>query len=176
MADPTDGPSPQAEFDEAVRLLAHASLTHPVLKTTNRLAWAVEEELHRGTDGREYLVPTSGDDEWTITLGHDHVVAELPYSINPVTADGAAILNSEGDAHSINWHRRVRRVGPSPVTALGTPPAADNRTVAAVSVERLSELLTSAFTSARPGVELVHDPSWQLHRHPLAHLRPSSDR
>ena len=157
------------EFAATVAVLAETSITHPRLCTVGQLGWAVEEELHQGTDGREYLVPTSGDDEWTITLGWGQIIAELPYSIDPSTADGFAILNGEGGDHATDWHLRVRCVGPSPITAPGTQAATDDPAVA-VSVERLGELLTAAFTSARPGIELVHDPSWQLHRHPLGHL------
>lgn len=164
------------EFAAAVAVLAQTSITHPRLGTVGRLGWAVEEELHRGTDGREYLVPTSCDDEWTITLGWGQVIAELPYSIDPSTADGFAILNGEDGDHAIEWHLRVHRVDPSPITASETQTATDDQAVAAVSIERLGALLASAFASARPGIDLVHDPSWQIHRHPLVHLMPPSDR
>lgn len=175
MVDGSDRPSPRVEFEEAIRALAEASLTHPTLKTADRLAWAVEEALHRGTDEREYLVPAADDDLWWISIGWGSVVAELTYAVDPATADGVAALNSEVDDRSMDRYSRVLRVGPAPADPSGAYPAMGDGEVAAVSVERLGELLSAAFTSARPGIELLHDRAWEHHRHPLAHLRPSSE-
>ena len=158
-----------------MRLLAQASLTHPVLKTTDRLAWAVEEALHRGTDGREYLVPTADDDVWWISIGWGSVVAELTYSIDPLTADGFAVLDLTKRLDLVDWDARVERVDRAPTSSAWIGATGGGRVVPAVSVERLGEILSGLFTSSRTATELVHDPGWLLHRHPLHNSLISRD-
>jgi hypothetical protein len=134
--------------------------------TADRLAWAVEEELHRGTDGRDYLVPVADDDVWWISVGWRSVVGELAYSIDPRSADGLAVLNPTRRNTLVGSNDLVDRVG-SATGCPGHDMGDDRMLVAAVSIERLGELMTEVFTSVRPGMPLVEDPEWLLHRHPL---------
>ena len=158
------------EFTVTIARLAEASITHPKLRAAVRLGWAVEEALHRGTDGREYLVPTSEDDEWTITLGHGDVVTELPYSIDPSTADAVAIVRSPDGDPSADPFSRVEWVGLALDLHPERPLGEGRRLVGTVSIRRLGELLSAAFVAVRPGTGLIYDPGWSHHRNPLMEM------
>jgi hypothetical protein len=162
---------PEDDFTAAVVALACDSTTHPRLRNAERLAWAIEEALHVGSDGREYLVANRADDDWTVSIGWSNVVAEVVFVVDPAVADAVAALQEADHSNVDGWPvLRIEWLGPADRAPQDTVAGDNLRIVPAVSVTRLEELLESAFASVRPDVTFVHDPGWIHHRHPVGSL------
>ena len=104
------------------------------------VAWAIEEVLDSDENG-EHLAARSPDEGWTISIGWGDVVTEIDVTLTAsAEADSAAIESIVGD-------EVLRRV----------------------SLSVVGDCLAQR-VGAAGSLTLVHDPDWQRHRHPLAHL------
>ncbi len=104
------------------------------------VAWAIEEVLDSDEDG-EHLLARSPDEGWTISIGWGDVVTEIDVTLTPTAATAGAAKES----------------------------AVADEVLRRVSIAVVADCLAHIVGTAA-SLTLVHDPDWQRHRHPLAHL------
>lgn len=138
--------------------------------------WAIEEVLDLGVDGREYLVPIGRQDVWTVSIGIEERVVEIDITSDPHLPDGHALViddtvQHDDDTPVSEGSSRVLWCGPRSSTAWREFVSdAGLRLVPASSVDHVGMNIKNALNSIRPGVNVVHDPGWQHHEHPLAQM------